>query len=311
MIEQIEGLLKHETAGDPIRGTKWTRTTTEKIAEILRASLGISICKNTVGKLLKEMGYSLKVNRKMIPVSRCPDRNKQFEVIHNVRSEFEDKRNPVISVDAKKRELVGLFKNSGTTWSKKPICVHDHDFPSTAKGVAIPYGVYDVQENLGFLFVGTSHDTPEFAAGSVTKWWRFHGRRQYPDAKELLVLADAGGSNNPRYRAWKQAVQKFCDRYGLTIRICHYPTGASKWNPIEHRLFSEVSKNWAGRPLESYETILNYAHTTKTRTGLKVKSYLDLKDYPTGVKVSDEEMERLSIQNSKILGKWNYTIKPR
>jgi len=197
-------------------------------------------------------------------------------------------------------------------WSREPILVNDHDFRSDAAGIAIPYGIYDPQANRGFLFVGTTHDTPQFAADNLAKWWVYDGRRRYPAATELLILADGGGSNGPRNRAWKYFLQqRLCDRHGLTVTVCHYPTGASKWNPIEHRLFSEVSKNWAGRPLDSHQTILNYATTTSTSTGLKVKAYLVRTDYPTGVKISDHEMDQLQIHAHDTQPTRNYTVSPR
>jgi len=305
-------LLSYETAGDPMSGTKWTRTTTAKLAELLQDSLGISLCKNTVGKLLGELGFSLKVNKKSIPIKSVPERDLQFQIIEKRRKEFAAKGAPSISVDTKKRELVGPFKNPGTIWTREAIPVYDHDFPSSAEGVAIPYGVYDVQRNLGYIFVGTSKDTSEFAVNSIGTWWGRHGCKQYRGHKELLILADAGGSNNPRHRSWNVQIQEeLCDRYGISVIVCHYPTGASKFNPIERRVFSEITKNWAGRPLDSYETILNYLDRTATSTGLKVRSYLDENVYETGVKISDEEMEALNISKHEVLGRWNYTIKPR
>ncbi len=293
-------------------GLKWMRTTPEKIAEILQDSLGISVSKNTVAGLLKELHFSLKANKKNIPTKSDPDRDQQFQVIEELRSEFEAKGAPIISVDAKKRELVGLFKNIGTIWTREAIEVYDHDFPSCADGVAIPYGIYDVQRNRGYVFVGVSHDTSAFAVNSIVKWWNRHGCKQYRSTNELLILADAGGSNNPRWRRWKLGIQdQLCDRYGLVVTVCHYPTGASRWNPIEHRLFSEISKNWAGRPLDSYETIVNYINSTTTSTGLNVRCYLDESEYEKGIKISDEDIETLCVTENNVLGKWNYTIEPR
>ncbi len=293
-------------------GLKWMRTTPEKVAKILQDSLGISVSKNTVARLLKEMHFSLKANKKIVPTKSDPDRDLQFQVIEKLRREFEANGAPIISVDAKKRELVGLFKNTGTVWTQEAIEVYDHDFPSSAQGVAIPYGIYDVRRNRGYVFVGVSHDTSEFAVNSIVTWWNHHGCKQYRSTDELLILADAGGSNNPRWYRWKLGIQnQLCDRYGLMVTVCHYPTGASRWNPIEHRLFSEISKNWAGRPLDSYETILNYINSTTTSTGLKVRCYLDESEYEKGIKMSDEDIEGLCITKNEILGKWNYTIEPR
>ncbi len=208
--------------------------------------------------------------------------------------------------------MVGLFKNPGTALRRQPIPVNDHDFRSLAQGVAIPYGVYDEKANRGSVFVGTSHDTSEFAVESIAKWWRYDGRRRYPKTDHLLILADAGGSNSATRRTWKYALQtRLCDRHQLSVTVTHYPAGASKWNPIEHRLFSEISKNWAGEPLRSYETILNYIRTTKTTTGLRVKAYLDKKHYPKSVKISKQQMEELALEKHEALPKWNYTLTPR
>jgi hypothetical protein len=304
--------MEYETAGDPITGLKWSRKTTGKVAEAISRELDISICANTVGRLLKEMGYSLKANEKKISVGCPEERNAQFERIAVVRKEFEQKGEPIISVDAKKKEMVGLFKNSGQVWTKESIKTFDHDFLSDAQGKAIPYGIYELLTNLGFVNIGISYNTADFAVNSIEKWWRLAGLKRYRQAKELLILADSGGSNNIRNRQWKKGIQeKLCDRYGLTVTVSHYPTGASKWNPIEHRLFSEISKNWAGRPLENYETILRYIATTQTTTGLRVKSYFDKKHYLKGIKIPDDEMKNLSIRYPDTLEKWNYTILPR
>lgn len=204
-----------------------------------------------------------------------------------------------------------MFKNNGKIWTKDAIEVFDHDFPSQASGVAIPYGIYDVLKNNGCIFIGTSHDTSEFAVNSISKWWRYIGRFEYSNAEELLILADTGGSNSAQNRAWKYYLQKkLCNIFNLKITVAHYPAGASKWNPIEHRLFSEISKNWRGRPFETYETILNFIKTTRTKTGLTVNSYLDNKNYYTGIKISDIEMNDLNIVSNDIVKKWNYTIFP-
>jgi len=219
---------------------------------------------------------------------------------------------PIISVDAKKKELVGNFKNTGRVWSLKPTPVNDHDFRSEAQGMANPYGIFDLLANQGSVFVGTSHDTPEFAAGNVAQWWRDSGRRNYSDASELLILADSGGSNGARVRAWKYALQEqVADRFDLEVTVCHYPTGASKWNPIEHRLFSEISKHWAGQPLDSYDTIVRLIRETQTQTGLKVKSRLVTKHFETGKKISPEQMSQVALVKHKVLPEWNYTLYPR
>jgi hypothetical protein len=302
--------MEHDTAGDPVTGLKWTRKTTEKISHQL-AKVGISVNAKTVGRILKKLGYSLRVNAKKISSGGSPDRNTQFENIKTLHEQFSSRGAPVLSVDTKKKENVGNFKNNGVAWSKKPIAVHDHDFRSLGKGVAVPYGIYDVEANLGSVFIGTSYDTPEFAVNSIEKWYRYDGWHRYKNASEVLILADCGGSNGYRCRAWKMGLQRLADKTGLTIHVSHYPPGASKWNKIEHRLFSEISKNWAGRPLDSYLTMKNYISTTQTSTGLKVKAYIEPKDYKKGVKISDQQMQLLNIKNHDTLPKWNYTITPR
>lgn len=306
--------MEHDTAGDPVSGIRWTRRTTEKIAAEL-ATLGIDVCANTVAKLLKDLEYRLRVNHKKLSggsaVTRA-ERHTQFAYIAAQRDTFTRHGWPIVSIDSKKRELVGNFKNNGATWSREPTLVNDHDFRSDAKGIALPYGIYDITANHGHLFVGTTHDTPTFAVDNIAKWWTYHGRRHYPDASELLVLADGGGSNGNRNRAWKHALQhRLADRHNLTVTVCHYPSGASKWNPIEHRMFSELSKNWAGRPLADYDTILNYARTTTTKTALKINAHLVSTDYPTGVKISDEAMAELQFRPHDTQPQRNYTITPR
>lgn len=302
--------MKHETAGDPITGLKWTRKTTEKIARQLRR-LDIDVCPNTVSRLLRKMGYSLRVNHKKLSEGSGADRDQQFSYIAQMRERYAADGAPVISVDTKKKELVGNFKNAGGAWNQQPVPVNDHDFRSTADGLAIPYGIYDVQANRGAVFVGCSHETPEFTVASINKWWCFDGRHRYPNARNLLILADCGGGNGYRTRAWKYFLQKrFCDRRALSVTVCHYPAGASKWNPIEHRLFSEISKNWAGRPLDSWETIRKYISTTTTATGLTVKAYLDTNDYATKVKISKQQMAHLQLRKHDTLPKWNYTLSP-
>lgn len=302
--------MADDTAGDPVTGLKWTRRTTEKIAQELQ-SYGIDVCANTVAKLLKGLQFRLRVNHKKLSGKKGPGRDEQFTYIAAQREAFAQAGLPVISVDSKKRELVGNFKNAGATWSQEPTLVNDHDFRSDADGIALPYGVYDIANNRGYLFIGTSHDTPAFAADNIARWWVYHGRRDYPAATELLVLADGGGSNGNTKRAWKHALhQRLVDRHGLTVTVCHYPTSASKWNPIEHRLFSEISKNWSGRPLDNYETILNYARTTRTSTGLKVRAYLVKAEYAKGIKITNEEMNQINIRPHDTQPARNYTLSP-
>jgi len=228
-----------------------------------------------------------------------------------LRDEFARGGRPLISIDTKKKELVGCFKKAGAAWDVQPVLVNDHDFRSEAIGIAVPYGIYDLNANQGTVFVGTSSDTPGFAVDCAEHWWRTEGRQRYPDDTHLGILADGGGSNSATRRAWKYGLQtKLCNRHGLTVTVAHYPPGASKWNPIEHRLFSEISKTWAGRPLDSYETILNYLRTTATSTGLRVQAHLVAQSYQKGVKITDAQMRELAIAKHEDLPKWNYTLSP-
>ena len=315
MIERIADLLKHDKAGDPVRGLKWTRKTTRKIARQLH-QLDIWISAKTVGRLLKKMGFSLRVNRKTLesgnknpPPRRV--RNRQFKYIEQKREEFALRANPVLSVDTKKKEMVGNFKNHGVSWEQKPYLVKDHDFRSDADGMAVPYGIYDTQANLGFVVVGTSYETPAFAVNAIVLWWKGRGWRMYPKTEELLILADCGGANSARARAWKYHLQhQLCNPYRLTVTVCHYPPGASKWNPHEHHLFSHISNNWAGKPLRSYETVVKYARTTKTSCGLRVSARLVRKHYHKGEQISHTEMGKLVLTHHKTLPAWNYTLAP-
>jgi hypothetical protein len=289
---------------------RWSRRTTMTISEEL-AALGISISPNTVARLLHHMGYSLRVNYKQISTSVNPDRNLQFEYLAHLRDRFQQRHLPIVSVDSKKRELVGNFKNPGRRWECAPRRVYDHDFRTDSIGVAIPYGIYDVHENRGALVIGVSHDTPAFAAHAIAHWWRQEGAPRYSGSRQLLILADTG-SNSCRCYAWKTEVQsQLANSFALTVTVAHYPTGASKWNPIEHRLFSEISRNWAGEPLDSYQKILNYARTTRTQTGLQVTAYLDRRNYPCGLKPTPAEVACLRLRRHETLPNWNCTIKPQ
>ena len=296
-------------------GLKWTRRATRKIARELRR-LGISLGATTVGQLLKKMGFSLRVNHKRLESgNRNPPprriRNRQFVYLGRKREEFTARGAPVISLDAKKKEKVGNFRNAGRSWEQKPHEVLDHDFRSDAKGIAIPYGIYDPARNQGFVAVGTSCETAAFAVDALTWWWKVYGQRMYPRAQELLILADCGGSNSARAHGWKYHLQrKFCNPFGLRVTLCHYPPGASKWNPIEHRLFSEISNNWAGKPLTSYETVLKYIRRTRTSGGLKVKACLLRKKYIKGEQVPKDEMAKVKLTRHKTLPQWNYTLTP-
>ena len=257
------------------------------------------------------MDFSLRVNRKSIATDSSSDRNLQFDYIADLRERFRRGHLPVISVDTKKRELVGNFKSQGARWDRQPWPVHDHDFRSDAIGIAIPYGIYQPLVNRGSVVVGISHDTSAFAAHAIAHWWQHEGSRQYARSRQLLILADTGGSNSCRRHAWKTEIQsQLANTFNLNITVAHYPTGASKWNPIEHRLFSEISKNWAGEPLHSYQKILNFIRTTSTKTGLAVSAYLDRRHYPTGDVPTLEQRRRLRLEPHAVLPKWNYSIRP-
>ena len=305
--------MENDTAGDPITGLKWTHKTMHKLADEL-ARYGILVSAKTVGRLLKDLKFSLRLNRKTIesgiknPPSR-KDRDRQFHYISEMREAFANTGDPTISVDSKKRKLVGNFKNGGKAWKCESIPVKDHDFPSDAEGAAILYGIYDMQNNRGNIYVGDSHDTPAFAVRCIAQWWKTSGKKTWPNANRLLILADCGGSNSSRSRVWKYRLQnELCKPFGIPLTICHYPPGSSKWNPIEHRLFAEVSKNWAGEPLISYEKIMKYIRTTKTTTGLRVSAQMIHKQYETGEKISDKEMQQIFVKQHDIFPNWNDTI---
>ena len=292
-------------------GLRWSRRTTTTIAAEL-AKLDIAVSGNTVARLLHDMGDSLRVNQKQVSASSSPNRELQFEYLTELRYRFQRRHLPIVSVDSKKRELVGNFKNPGRRWESVPRRVYDHDFRTDSIGIAIPYGIYDVMENRGALVVGVSHDTPAFAAHAIAHWWCQEGSTRYRGSRQLLILADTGGSNSCRCYAWKTELpSQLANSFALAVTVAHYPTGASKWNPIEHRLFSEVSRNWAGEPLDSYQKILNYARTTTTQTGLQVTAYLDRRQYPCGVKPTSDQISALQLLRHETLPEWNYTIKPQ
>lgn len=301
-----------ETAGDPCRAQKWVRSSLRQLSQRLGAR-GHPASPPTVGRLLDEQGYSLRVNAKQREArSVRPDRAVQFAHIVEQRQAFEQAGLPVISVDTKKKELIGDFKNAGRAWVQEPIVVNVHDFRSDALGRAVPYGIYDLFHNRGSVVVGTSADTPEFAVAAIADWWDQEGATGFPRANRLLILADSGGSNGCRPRCWKQQVQEqLCDLRGLTVSVCHYPTGCSKWNPIEHRLFSQISSNWAGTPLRTWETLLACLRGTTTTTGLQVRAVLHTQTYTTGRKVSDAAMAALTLEPHAVCPLWNYTLRPR
>jgi len=309
--------MEYETAGDPVSGLKWTHRTTQKIAEEL-LRFGIKVGPRTVARLLDTMGYSLRVNQKKIALSgkgnkeKRENRNKQYNYIQRCQKQFVRKKLPAISIDTKKKELIGNFKNGGCRWGNNNTNVNDHDFPSWATGKVVPYGIYDLLMNKGYVYVGTSCDTAKFSADCIEKWWNNVGRKQYPHADEILILADNGGSNSSVSKIWKAALQKtVCNKHNIKVTVCHFPPGASKWNPIEHKLFSQISKNWAATPLRDYETVLKYIRTTKTKTGLKVSATLVKKKYIAGVKPTKEDITCVNIKHRGPVKKWNYTLSPK
>jgi len=289
----------------------WTGQHLQQISDPL-GLLGLAVSPNTVRRLLKRLGYALRANRKSLSGPQSPHRDRQFRYLQRQRQQFARNALPNISVDTKKKELVGCFKHAGRVWCQAALEVNDHDFRSQAQGIAIPRGLYDLQANRGSVVVGTSHDTPEFAVEAIVSWWRGEGRQRYAQAPHLLLLADSGGSNGARCRLWKYALQeKLVDPYQLRVTVGHYPTGASKWNPVEHRLFSEISKHWAGQPLVDYPTVVRLIGETRTQTGLTVQCRLQTKDYPTGLKITNPEMARLNLRKHADLPDWNYTLLPR
>jgi hypothetical protein len=289
---------------------RWVRVTLSRLSEQLRGQ-GYRAVEKTVRRLLKQMGFSMKANKRRQVRSKCPERDAQFRHIASQRQAFAALGLPVISVDTKKKELIGPFQNHGKAWCREAEEVDEHDFPSAAECLAVPFGVYDVTRNVGCVTVGVSHNTPEFAANAIARWWETEGRIAYPGATRLLILADGGGGNGNRCRAWKLNLQeKLCDRFGLEVTVCHYPPGCSKWNPVEHRLFSEISKNWAGKPLRTLEIMLGYIRGTTTTTGLTVKAYLDEATYRKGQKVTKEDVKKLNLTLHTLHPRWNYTISP-
>jgi len=307
----LEELVDPATRGHPMSPLRWTCKSVRTLAAELTRQ-GHPVSHQTVSEVLQHSGYSLQVNRKTREGAGHPDRNAQFEHIARRAKEFQQRGQPVISVDTKKKELVGDFKNAGQEWhpAGQPPTVRVHDFKDDELGKAIPYGVYDLGANAGWVSVGIDHDTPEFAVESIYCWWRQMGRKTYPEARELLITADGGGSNGSRTRLWKVALQRLADATGLKIAVCHFPPGTSKWNKIEHRMFCHITRNWRGRPLESLEVIVNLIASTTTTKGLRVRAALDTDAYPTGVKVDDAAMAALHLTPDKFHGDWNYAIAP-
>ena len=309
--QDLEDILLETTAGDPMSAIRWTCKSVRRIAEQL-CILGHDVSYRTIHRLLQDMGYSLQSNRKSLSRENNPERDKQFQIINRKVKKYIREGFPVISVDTKKKEIVGKFLNKGKTWRQKgdPRLVEDHDFLSRGIGTAIPYGTYDVGKNQGLVNVGISSDTAEFAVNSILKWWNEFGKRNYPDATKILICADGGGSNGSRNRLWKFSLQRFSDKAGLEVYVCHYPPGTSKWNKIEHRMFSYISSNWRGQPLESFEAIIELIGNTTTKKGLKIKAKLDKRKYLKGKKISDEEFSKINLVKNKILSQWNYSILP-
>jgi transposase len=311
LVPALLALVEPEERGDPASPLRWTVKSTRTLAAEL-AGQGHKVSADTVGDLLREAGFSLQGNAKTIEGTRHPDRDAQFRYINEQARAHQDAGDPVVSVDTKKKELVGEFKNAGRQWRPQgqPAAVRTHDFPGDSTGNAIPYGVYDVTANTGWVNVGTDHDTAAFAVESIRRWWKAAGRGEYPAARRLLITADAGGSNGYRTRAWKAGLAALAAETGLEITCCHFPPGTSKWNKVEHRLFSHITMNWRGRPLTSHDVVINSIAATTTRTGLTVRARLDDGSYPTGVKVSNAQMAALPISRHLFHGDWNYTLHP-
>jgi len=311
LIGALEALIEPGTRGDPESPLRWTCKSTRRLAEELTRQRH-PVSDRTVASLLKERGYSLQANRKTREGQSHPDRNAQFEYINVSVLRFQRRGSPAISVDTKKKELVGDFKNSGREWRPKgtPEDVRVHDFQDKLLGKAIPYGVYDIASNQGWVNVGIDHDTAQFAANSIQRWWTRMGQLRFPKATELLITADGGGSNSHRSRLWKVCLQELANELDMKLQICHFPPGTSKWNKIEHRLFSFITQNWRGKPLISVQAIVNLIASTKTRKGLVVKAAIDDNHYETNIKVTDEELSRVKLKRHKFHGDWNYTISP-
>jgi len=309
---ELEAMLEPVTRGDPESPLLWTCKSTYKIATQLEETRGIKISQRTVCDLLSDLGYSLQSNRKTNEGGNHEDRDAQFYYIYRRVKEFQRKKEPVISVDTKKKELIGEYKNNGREYHEKgnPVEVNVYDFVDKEIGKVSPYGIYDQTKNLGFVNVGIDHDTAEFAVESIRRWWLEMGSTVYKNAKELMITADCGGSNGNRNRLWKYELQKFSNETGLSIRICHFPPGTSKWNKIEHKMFCHISKNWRGRPLTSREVVVNLISNTTTTKGLKISARLDENQYEPGKKISDEMINELKLKNAKFHGEWNYKISP-
>ena len=310
--KSLSALVEPGTRGDPMSPIRWTLKSTRVLARELRRQ-GYRVGSTKVGQMLKAMGYSLQANRKTIEGKQHPDRNAQFEFIAKRVKGQARQSEPSISVDTKKKEVLGNLKNSGKVLRKKktPIKVETHDFPKKELGKAVPYGVYDLQLNEAVVSVGISHDTAQFAVAAIRRWWFKLGKKRYPRATRLLITADCGGSNSPRTRLWRVELQNLADKLGMVIEVCHYPPGTSKWNKIEHKLFCHITRNWQGVPLETVEIVVNLIAATRTETGLEVHAWIDEKEYPDKLQVSDDELADVQIHRNRFHGEWNYEIRPR
>ena len=312
VVKHLEAMVDPVTRGDPMSLLRWTCKSTIQLAGALREQ-GHRVGRSTVSKLLRGLGYRLQSPRKTREgTADHPDRNAQFQYINDQAADFAGRGLPVVSVDTKKKELVGQFKNGGKEWRPRgvPFEVNVHDFPDDAVGKAIPYGVYDVYRNEGWVSVGIDHDTADFAVASIRSWWYEVGATAYPNAEEFLITADCGGSNGYRLRAWKVGLQRLADELRMAISVCHFPPGTSKWNKIEHRMFCHITRNWRGQPLVSHQLVLNLIAGTTTRKGLRISASLDRETYPTGISIPDAELRRLNIERGDFHGEWNYKIRP-
>jgi transposase len=312
LVTDLDTLVEPTASGDPDSPLRWTSKSVRHLATELQA-MGHIVSYRLVADLLHAAGYSLQANRKTREGAQHPDRDAQFHYLNEQVRRFQRQHRPAISVDTKKKELIGDFKNAGREWRPKdqPEAVRVHDFLIPAQGKAVPYGVYDLARNEGWVSVGIDHDTASFAAHAIRRWWSLMGRRAYPDTTALLITADAGGSNGPRVRLWKWELQQFANRTGLAVTVCHFPPGTSKWNKIEHRLFSHIAMNWRGKPLVDLATIVSLIGDTTTDAGLRVRSEIDRGRYPMGVVITDEQMAQIQLDPHPVHGDWNYTIRPR
>lgn len=312
LMEALERLVEPVSRGDPMSPLRWSCKSLRILAEELKRQK-FSVSHTKVGELLKKKGYSLQANRKTREGKQHPDRNAQFEHINRRVKACLQQEQPAVSVDTKKKEVLGNHKNAGRTYRPegKPREVDTHDFPDAQLGKAIPYGIYDLANNEAWVSVGIDHDTAQFAVASIEKWWRRMGRKRFSAAKRLLITGDSGGSNGSRSRLWKLELQRLADRTGLIVEVCHFPPGTSKWNKIEHRLFCHITRNWRGIPLETHEIVVNLIGSTRTTEGLEVHAWLDEREYPKGTKVSDAELDEVCLRRNKFQGDWNYEIRPR